>query len=98
VKTFVLTWNGSEEGYSDQEFQADQARTQSGQAVQARWSFGSRRTGAAAGDKVYLLRQVSARGIVASGTLQSGDVDEGTGTTRTVRQAKWRSPGIEWSN
>jgi hypothetical protein len=70
VSTFLLTWNASETGYATHA--ADVAATAAGHTVQGRWTFGSRRGGAAAGDRVFLLRQRADRGIVAAGTLVDG--------------------------
>lgn len=50
----------------------DVAETAAGRTVAGRWTFGSRRHGAAPGDRVFLLRQRAHRGIVASGTLADG--------------------------
>ncbi len=70
MSTFLLTWNASDTGYATHA--ADVAATAAGRTVQGRWTFGSRRSGAAPGDRVFLLRQRTDRGIVASGTLADG--------------------------
>jgi hypothetical protein len=70
LTTFLLTWNASDLGYRTHA--SDIAATAGGRTVRGRWSFGSRRTGAAPGDRVFLLRQRVDRGIVASGTLADG--------------------------
>jgi hypothetical protein len=70
LTTFLLTWNASDLGYRTHA--SDIAATAGGRTVRGRWSFGSRRTGAAPGDRVFLLRQRADRGIVASGTLADG--------------------------
>jgi hypothetical protein len=72
VSTFILTWDGSDTGYFRTNHENDIAATAAGRRVRGRWSFGSRRSGTAAGDLVFLLRQNTARGIIASGRLADG--------------------------
>ncbi len=72
MTTFLLIWDASDTGYPPASLSADVAATAAGRLVAGRWSFGSRRGGAAAGDRVFLLRQRTERGIVASGTLADG--------------------------
>ncbi|BCJ53502.1 hypothetical protein Asp14428_49770 [Actinoplanes sp. NBRC 14428] len=72
MTTFVLTWDGSQTGYFRDNYGNDIAATAAGRTVAGRWSCGSRRSGAAPGDRVFLLRQKSDRGIVASGRLADG--------------------------
>jgi hypothetical protein len=70
VTTFILTWNGSEDGYPATEYQLHQQRTLSGERVPYTWSFGRRSSGVSEGDRVFLLRQHTDRGIVASGQIR----------------------------
>jgi hypothetical protein len=77
MQTFILTWDGSDKGYAPGDYAAHIEATAAGALAQARWSFGSRRGGANADDRVFLLRQQVDRGIVASGHLTDGDVFEG---------------------
>ncbi|HET6534165.1 MAG TPA: hypothetical protein VFH03_26590 [Actinoplanes sp.] len=72
MTTFLLTWNASETGYARTNYRSDIAATAAGRTVRGRWTFGSRRGGTAPGDRVFLLRQRTDRGIVASGTLADG--------------------------
>jgi hypothetical protein len=72
LSAFLLIWDASDTGYPPARLAADIAATAAGQTVTGRWSFGSRRSGTAPGDRVYLLRQRADRGIVASGTLADG--------------------------
>jgi len=74
VTTSILTWDGSDAGYAPSKYAADIAATRSGGEASDRWSMGSRRGGTAAGDRVFLLRQGTDRGIVASGRLTDGVV------------------------
>jgi hypothetical protein len=72
LTAFLLIWDASDTGYPPANHAADIAATAAGKIVPGRWSFGSRRNGTAPGDRVYLLRQRTDRGIVASGTLADG--------------------------
>jgi hypothetical protein len=72
LTTFLLIWDASDTGYPPARLAADVAATAAGDTVTGRWTFGSRRGGTAPGDQVFLLRQRSDRGIVASGTLADG--------------------------
>jgi hypothetical protein len=76
VATFVLTWDGGDLGYPPGDYEADVATTASGLRAECRWSFGTRRNGTIAGDRVFLLRQGASRGIVAAGSLLDGLVTE----------------------
>lgn len=72
LTTFLLIWDASDTGYPPVHLAADIAATATGERVKGRWTFGSRRSGTAPGDRIFLLRQRNARGIVASGTLVDG--------------------------
>jgi hypothetical protein len=74
VSTFVFIWNPTNASYPPDDYAADVATTAACEVVEGRWSVGSRRRGMAAGDRAYLLRQKSDRGIVASGHLVDGEV------------------------
>jgi hypothetical protein len=74
MTTFILTWDGSDTGYFRTNYANDIAKTAAGLPVQGRWSFGSRRSGTVAGDRVFLLRQNTQRGIIASGHLADGSI------------------------
>jgi hypothetical protein len=71
-----LTWDGSDTGYAPGNYAADIKTTAAGAPAPARCSFGSRRGGANAEDRVFLLRQYVDRGIVATGHLTDGEVFE----------------------
>jgi len=71
MPSFILTWN-------PQRFEMDPARlakaerdAAKGRSVVDRWSMGNTKHQAMVGDRVFLLRQESDRGIVASGRLTS---------------------------
>ena len=76
MSTFILTWDGTDDGYAPDRFRRHVKSTSAGRRPKSDWSFGSRRAGAAPGDRVFLLRQRSQRGIVASGYLTTGEVWE----------------------
>ena len=72
-----------------------------GSSGSARWSVGSRRGGIVPGDRLFLLRQVRDRGIIASGAATSTAYegphwdDKRTGTAWYV-DVKWQKHvGIE---
>jgi hypothetical protein len=87
VATFVLTWDGGESGYPPDDYASDVASTSEGLSVRRRWSMGNRRYGTAPGDRVFLLRQRNARGIVAAGRLVDGQVFEASRWDDSTRSA-----------
>jgi hypothetical protein len=62
MRTFILTWDGSDAGYAPGDHAAHIKATAAGALARARWSFGTRSGGAYAGDRVFLLRQRADRG------------------------------------
>ena len=71
--TFILTWNPARFHWG--EYDRNVEKTASGETVEDAWSVGNLRSGIAAGDRAYLLRQgKSLRGIVASGHFTSGEI------------------------
>jgi hypothetical protein len=88
MQTFILTWDGSDTGYALSKYAADIMTTAAGALAPARWSFGTRREGANAGDRVFLLRQHVDRGIVASGHLTDGEVFEAPQWSDPSRMAR----------
>jgi hypothetical protein len=71
VATFLLTWNPEAGGWSATEYDAVVEASAAGAPVRGRWGVGIRRSGIAAGDRAFLLRQRRERGIVASGWFES---------------------------
>jgi len=94
VTTFILTWDGTESGYAAADYAHDIATTADGGVVPATWSFGSRRSGTSRGDRVFLLRQGTDRGIVASGRLTDGTVFEDQHWADPTRTAAYAE--VEW--
>ena len=84
MATWILTWDGSDAGYADDQYAADVASTGAGRLAPIRWSTGSRRAGTTKGDRVFLLRQGVDRGVVASGALVDGVV---------FSEPHWENPG-----
>src|SRR3954447_22812670 len=76
MTTVICPWDGSDQGYPPDDSAAHGGATAAGEIVRGRWSFGATRQRAAAGDRVFLLRQGQDRGIVASGRLADGDIFE----------------------
>ncbi|MEV2241731.1 hypothetical protein [Micromonospora sp. NPDC049891] len=92
VATFILTWDGSESVYPPKEYQGHVAATRRGRTVPLTWSVGSRRGGMSVGDRVFLLRQNSDRGIVGSGRVTDEEVFEDQhweDSTRTARYVRF---------
>jgi hypothetical protein len=89
MQTFILRWDGSDTGYAPVKYAADIKTTAAGALAPARWSFGSRRGRANAGNRVFLLRQQVDRGIVASGHLTDGDVFEAPRWNDPSRMARY---------
>lgn len=93
-RTFMLLWDGSDEGYSSKELAKHLALTNRGFSAPTRWSFGRGYGDPRAGDRVYLLRTGKDNGIVASGYLTADGVQPGP---------HWKEPGdtayyvdLEW--
>lgn len=94
VTTFVLIWDGSESGYAAADFAADVATTAAGSVVAGTWSVGSRRHGMFPGDRVFLLRQGTDRGIAAAGRLIDGVITVGPHWADPTKTAAYTD--IEW--
>lgn len=77
MTTFILAWDGGDAGYAPSKLTADIEATVRGEVVSGTWSVGSRRSGMDPGDRVFLLRQGDARGIIASGRLYDGEIFPG---------------------
>jgi hypothetical protein len=93
VTTFILTWDGSDSAYTA-DFAEDVEATAIGALVRSHWSIGTRTGGLSKDDRVFLLRQGTDRGILASRRI----------TDPTVFQAEhWNDPSrtanyvpLEW--
>jgi 5-methylcytosine-specific restriction protein A len=71
MATFLLTWNPKHWEWPEAERRDDIDRTALGQLVPGRWSAGIRKSGVSIGDRIFLLRQNTERGIVGSGRSAS---------------------------
>ncbi|QDU80506.1 HNH endonuclease [Polystyrenella longa] len=80
MSTFILTWNPTRWDWKN--FDTEVIESQDGRIVNKSWSAGVRRK-VEIGDSVYLFRQSSERGIIASGRTKSsvyeGDHWDGSG-------------------
>ena len=74
MATFVFIWNPTNSSYAPDLYAAHVAETAAGGVVDGRWSTGSRRGGLRGGDRAFLLRQRTDRGVVAAGHLVDGEV------------------------
>ena len=94
MATFVFLWNPTNASYPADEYAGHVAATAAGGVVEGRWSTGSRRSGLHAGDRAFLLRQKTDRGIVAAGRLVDGEVFvdrhfEDPSRLRTYTRIRW---------
>jgi hypothetical protein len=94
VTTFILTWDGDEAGYPPADLAADISITEAGHLAPGRWSVGSRRGGINEGDRVFLLRQGTDRGMVASGRIAKGAVFEEAHWEDVSKTARYVE--VEW--
>ena len=72
MSVFLLTWNPSKYLIDDEEYEGRVTETLNGDAIEGRWSIGTRTHGVDHGDHALLVRQRSERGIVASGRFEHG--------------------------
>jgi 5-methylcytosine-specific restriction protein A len=93
VATFILTWNGSVEGYSPDDYADDVAVTAAGGTASRSWSV-NRTLDLQADDRVFLLRQHTDRGIVASGRLATGRILTGPHWADPSKEARYVD--VEW--
>jgi hypothetical protein len=85
MATFLLTWNPTS---TDWDYTEAVNETEQGRHFDAHWSVGNRRHGITSGDRGFLLRQESDRGIVATG-LFTGPVYQGQHWDDPKRQANY---------
>lgn len=67
MNLFLLVWNPKRWVVNPDDHLREVRRTLEGQRVEGNWSMGSRRSGVAPGDRLLLLRQGPAGGIIGSG-------------------------------
>jgi 5-methylcytosine-specific restriction protein A len=91
--TFLLTWNPTKWQWPNDKLRDQLSLTARGIAAHDRWSTGIRKSGIRAGDRAFLLRQHSERGIVASGVF-TAEISEhkhwdGSGKTAHYADLMW---------
>lgn len=93
MSSFLLTWNPERWEWDENHLQRCIRRTRAGKAVNERWSLGIRRHGVTIGDRAYLLRQRTERGLVGSGTFTSDiytdDHWDGSGRPMAYADIMW---------
>jgi 5-methylcytosine-specific restriction protein A len=72
ARTFILTWNPKKGGIDDDEKQELVRLTTTEPGHELIWSTGGRKGGIVPGDRFFMFRTSTQRGIVASGTFTSG--------------------------
>ncbi|CRK51153.1 conserved hypothetical protein [Rhodococcus sp. RD6.2] len=77
-KTFVLLWDGSENGYPAKDRARDRQLTAQGRKAPTRWSFGQGHGDPHIGDRVFLHRTGKRNGIIASGWILADGVEWAT--------------------
>lgn len=89
MSTYILTWNPKKWHWSEELYEEEMLRTARGELVAGRWSCG-RTKRILPGDRLFLLRQRSLRGIISSGFATSEVIeDEQWDVTRQDRMARY---------
>lgn len=70
MPTFLLTWNPKRWHWDEEDYENTVTKTRRGEAVASDWSSGNTRR-IAPGDRVFLLRQGTDRGIIGVGRATS---------------------------
>lgn len=91
MATFLLIWHPVR--WTEPEYDEFVVRTGDGEIVEGEWSVGVRRGGIEAGDRAFLFRQYSERGIVAAGIFAS-QVYQGDHWDGSRREANYAD--VEW--
>ena len=93
-KTFIVLWDGSDEGYSPDEF-ADHVRlTAQGHSVTTGWSFGRGYGDPEPGDRIFLHKTGNDNGIIASGQILSDGVKIPSALVRTWENGALHHCGV----
>jgi 5-methylcytosine-specific restriction protein A len=75
MPSYILTWNPKKWHWDEKEYEREVRATAKGQLFTSRWSCGKTKR-ILPGDRVYLLRQDSERGIIGSGYAISPVIEE----------------------
>ena len=70
MATYILTWNPSRWPWPEQDYAREVRLTASGHLYSSRWSCGNRKT-IIPGDRLFLMRQGSDRGLISAGYARS---------------------------
>ena len=93
TNAFILNWNPSKWHWPADDHNRKIRQTESGQVATEPWSVGARKRGISIGDRAYLLRQHSHRGLIGSGSFTSEIYEDGhwdgTGRTTTYADIEW---------
>lgn len=93
MSIFILTWNPEAWEWDDLTFMRAVQQTAVGETLADKWSTGIRRSGIEPGDRAFLLRQRSDRGLIASGVFSSIIYEDlhwdGSGRLTTYARLNW---------
>lgn len=71
---YLLTWNGEDRTFTEANHRRLVRQTRGNATARDWWSAGNRTNDLAAGERVFLLRQGTDRGIFGSGHLETGKI------------------------
>lgn len=77
MTTYLLTWDGNEESLPSETLSLVASVTQRGEPFSGSWTVSRRSLHLSRGDRLFLLRQRSERGLIASGWAAGQNPDEG---------------------
>jgi len=93
-KAYIMTWNPTKWTWDDDEFDEIVQRTTAGEIIAERWSTGNNGS-ILAGERVFLLRQATERGIIGAGHTTSEVYQaphwDGSGKQARYVQADWET-------
>ncbi len=94
MATYILTWNPKKWAWPEESYEKEVAATKKGRLLASRWSCG-RTKSILPGDRVFLLRQHTQRGIIGSGYATSKVFEDEhwdpSGKSRTALYVEYQS-------
>jgi hypothetical protein len=75
MPTYILTWNPSKWLWNPRDYARDVRQNEAGKLVSRRWSCGNR-TNIVPGDRLFLMRQGTDRGLISSGYATSESYED----------------------